>query len=149
MYRLISALKNSGNVHGILRLPFVCSLPQCADSAQRGAHNRGRCKAASTLKKQLQNIDKRNILVYAISRKPVGKATVGIWVAAAEWWRHYEKVSRYYRIKVLPNATTPPCEAKAHTGYTRFFGCFFRCECCRFSAAYFFEKECERHGRRQ
>ena len=37
------------------------------------------------------------ISVIQYNRSPVGKATAGIRVAAAKWWRHYEKVSRYYR----------------------------------------------------
>ena len=26
--------------------------------------------------------------------RSVGKATIGIWAAAAKWWRHHERVSR-------------------------------------------------------
>ena len=44
----------------------------------------------------LERVDSGKIRAYYKSinciRKPVGKATTGIWIAAAEPWRHGERV---------------------------------------------------------
>ncbi len=52
--------------------------------------------------------------------------------------------SRYYLMQLHR-----PAKLKLTRDTLDFSGAFSVAKCCRFSAAYFFEKECERHGRRQ
>lgn len=43
---------------------------------------------------------------------PVGKATTGIRVTAAKWWRHYEMVNKICRIKAYFNVISCPAKLK-------------------------------------